>query len=253
MSKEVAKKTVAISQIADINVDEAVVLAVIEFSDVKQNELSSIIRNKGRVVRNLPNDKATDTWLYGQITQIAHAFGSADDPSTLVLSECLRALRGEFKSLSMAEVWAAFRAHSAGTLGDEKGRGEMYSGKLTAKAFIAVLGMWRKYKMKVECEYFNTLAQRELDKENEVKAEKMKEVFWPTVKETVRKLRETDSSWRDCPVYIFDALRKNNLIIGLESKEVWQPIWEMATAQARVDLLSTEQRGELRPELPSKP
>ncbi len=236
MDKEVVKtKPVAIAQIADTNVDESVVLAVLEFSDVKPNELESIIRNKGRVIRLLPNDKATDVWLCGQITLVASAFGSSSEPSKLVLKECLRALRNEFKSLSIAEVWAAFRAHSAGTIGDEKGRGEMYGGKLTAKAFISVLGMWRKYKLKAEHDYFSALAQRELDRENDERAARAKVVFWPTLKSTLAALREADSTWRDCPVYIFDILRKNGLTPPL-TKDLWPPIWARAIEAATVDL-----------------
>lgn len=248
MSKEIAKieKPVGVVQIKDTPIDDALVALLVSNSEVKENELKTIIRNKARVVRNLPKDKSTDLWICSEIIKIAHAYGSADEVSLLVQNECLKALRNEFKSLSMAEVWAAFRAHSAGTLTDEKGRGEMYSGKLTAKAFISVLGMWRKYKMKVECEYFNTLAQRELDKENEERAKKMKEVFWPTLKSSLLSLREKDSTWRDCPVYIFDALRKNNLILGLESKEVWQPIWTRATEMARFDILASEQTATVR-------
>ena len=228
-------RTQEITRIQDFPVDLEMIGKACKRTGFSQDQLKAIVRNKSRVVRLLPNTPVQDAYLMGEIKKVAHAYGGEKDLPIVVQKECLKALRNEFRSLSVSEVWTAFRLHSAGELEDRKGKGEMYGGKMSAKTFIAVLSAWNKYKAAAVLQYVNAVYEKRMKEIEEERASKMKETFWPQVISTIEKLREEGQDWRECPLYIFDSLRKRGLIPGLEKEEVWMPIWTDARKLARMD------------------
>lgn len=224
--------------IQDFPVDLSIIEDAVKDLDFQSNHLVSIIKNKNRVIRKLPKGDLTNLYLIGEIRKIATAYGGDKDLPSVVQTECVKALQNEFKSLSISEVWIAFRLHASGELPDVKGRGENYGGKMTAKSFNAVLGAWKAYKAKAVANYIGSVHKAEMEKIENERAERLKEQFWPNLVNTLRKLKEDpNTDWRDCPSYIFDALRRVGIIDV--SNGVWKPIWQdaqqLALAEAAND------------------
>jgi len=222
--------------VEDFPVDGRIIELACRNLDFKTNHLASIIRNKSRVVLKLPKGDFTNAYLASEIKKIAMAYGGDKEVSAIVQRECVKALQNEFKNMSVAEIWIAFRLHSAGELGDKKGRGEMYGGKMTAKAFSAVLSAWKAHKAQAVANYIKEQHDTVERQEHEKRAERMRRNFWPQLVVTLRKLKEDpEIDWRGCPSYIFDALRKKGII---DVSEVWKPIWEEAQQLARQEVSS---------------
>lgn len=223
-------------QFKDNEVDEKIVEKAVQGIDFKPNHLKSIIKNKTRVIRNLPKGDLTNVYLVNELRKIAAAYGGDKELSAIVQKECVKVLKDDFKGLSIAEVWIAFRLHSSGELRDEKGRGEMYGGKMTAKSLAAVLGAWKSHRAKAVANYINIKYKEEQAAIEAKKGEELKRIFWPNLIKTLKRLIESEKTdWRDCPAYIFDSLRKAGVV---DVSDNWKSIWEDAKVLAMGEVVS---------------
>ena len=229
MTTQVQKKSkpTDVAQIQDVQVIPEVVEQVHDRIGFNKKHLTAIVRNRNRAIRNLPKTKLNTVYLTEEIRKIAGSYGGNMDIPVSIQKECLKMMNGSFASLSMSEIWMAFRLHATGDLPDVKGRGEMYGGKFTAKAFGAVLGAWKNYKKAAWFHYEKIRETREKEAEEKARREKAMESFWPTLIQTLRDQRkDPDMTWDKCQSYMYEPLKRLG-ILNL-TKEQWLPIWEEA-------------------------
>lgn len=215
--------------------------------DFPEKHLVVILKNRNRRIMNLPKTQATDAYLLGEVLKIARAFGASQQVPADVQAQCVKILQEQFSKMSVPEVWLAYRLHSVGELPDTKGKAEMYGGNFNARNFAAVLAAWKEYKSRAVAEYKNEEERIRRKAEEDERAERMKEQFWPNLVATVEKLRADGSTdWRDCPAYICDSLR-NAGKLSLRASE-WKPIWEDALELARIEIAGEKEdvRGKVR-------
>lgn len=216
----------------------------VRIEDVAPNTIESVAIGLQNPIRSYSDHDELETILAVQIQALASAYGARQKIDDHILDKCIELVVQRFSMLGINELDKAFQLAAAGDLSV---RSEIWGGVFNVKILGSVLGAYRDHRRKVvagiiKAESISLDADR-----TKGKAAKMLE-FDQQFPEKIEKAKLEFKSWKDVPVFWYQAAKRLGLLNQNWLKENAQSIYkeakELAIEEMSVNLANANNQND---------
>ena len=183
--------------------------------------------------------------LLALLPRLSEQFGGRHHIKEEVLAACVQIILKKFSHLGLKELPQAYEMYYAGEL-EVKGA-EMYGGIFNAANMMKILAAYSRHRQKLIGQYLRLITAAETEKVEKERQHRKRQQFLAGIPEEIETRRPMIKSWRDIPVYWFEAGIELKLFERPVASGAIRKIQQDAKIAAELELRKTEESGQLKP------
>ena len=152
-------------------------------------------------IRNM-DQEAAEKALLALLPQLSGLFGGRVQIERTILAGCIKIVLKKFNHLGLNELYQAYEMYYAGELAATGA--EMYAGIFNAGNMTKILAAYSDYRRQLIGKYHQILEAEQTKTKEAEKVRKHKQ-FLQTIPAEIKAKRLDIQSWRDIPIYWFEA------------------------------------------------